>query len=448
MKLLIKNAFVVNEGVVSKNDVLIIDKRIEKIQKSIKSESDWQIIDASGMYLIPGLIDTHVHFREPGLTYKGTIESESMAAIAGGVTSFMDMPNTRPNTTTIDLLEEKYALASKSSYANYSFYFGLNSENFETAICIDNSKVCGLTDDGLYFDNNDSLMCNNLSYIDKLFSRSKSLIALHCEDESIIQKNEKLYFQKYGSLIPPEKHALIRNDVACFDSTKRVVDLAKKYNSRLHILHLSTGIEVDLFSPLMDVRNKRITVEACMHHLYFNTTSYTSKGNQIKWNPSIKSENDRQALINGLNNGYIDNIATDHAPHTIMEKSGDYFSCMSGAPSIQHLLPVLLTLRKKGELSIESIVQKTSHNPAEIFRIKQRGYIREGYYADLVLIDLNHHVNMDTNKLYYKVGWSPFDNDKLQNPIRKVIVNGAIVLDEDGFTGQKDSMRLQFDSIR
>lgn len=445
---LIKNATLVNEGKIYQSDVLINGERIETIAPVITAETNYQVIDASGLYLIPGMIDTHVHFREPGLGYKGTIETESKAAIAGGVTSFMEMPNTIPNTTSIQLLEDKYALASQSSYANYSFYFGLNSQNLEEALTIDNATVCGITDDGLYFDHKDSMLCNNDEYLEKLFSKSKSLIALHCENEKVIEENETRYKALYGAAMWPEMHAEIRSEDACYTATQKVVQLAKRCNARVHILHVSTARETTLFDGNTDLRNKRITAEACVHHLYFNSDSYHSKGMLIKWNPSVKYEQDRIGLLKAIKYRQIDNIATDHAPHSLSEKLTDYFSAKSGAPSIQHALQALLTLYHRGELSLEDIVQTTSHNPSDMFRMMDRGYIREGYYADLVLLDPETTELITKNNLLYKCGWSPFKNEVLRGSIKTVLVNGCIVYDSGAFTGLSNSKRLLFDPQR
>ncbi len=445
---LIKNCTIINERKIFKSDLLINNDTIEKIEPSIQESYNFEVIDGKGMYLIPGMIDTHVHFREPGLTYKANIESESKAAIAGGVTSFMEMPNTIPNTTTIEELEHKYTLASNTSFANYSFYFGLNASNLEEALKIDNSKVCGITDDGLYFDNKDSLMCNNNEYLEKLFSKSKSLIALHCENEKMISLNEEKYKQQFGNFIPAKYHATIRSSEACFEATKNVVQIAKKHNARLHILHLSTFEETTLLDQATEVKSKRISAEACIHHIYFNRNDYDKKGMLIKWNPSIKEEKDRSGLLNALKSGKIDNIATDHAPHLLSEKTDDYFECKSGAPSIQHAIPALLELYHRNEISLEEIIEKTSHHPAELFKIEQRGYIREGYFADLVLFDLNESEVLNKNDALYKCAWSPFEGDTMRGKIKMVLVNGTIVYNNGKFTGDKNSQRLVFNKNR
>ena len=373
-KTLIKNATIVNEGEIKIADVLIAGERIEKIERFISEKKEnVKIINAEGLYLIPGMIDDQVHFREPGLTHKGSIFSESRAAVAGGITSFMDMPNTSPNATTIELLEEKYKLASVTSSANYSFFFGINKNNLQEALKIDNETVCGISDDGLYFDSQDGIMANYPDYLDTLFSRSNSLIALHCEDDTIIENNLASFENQYGKNIPIEFHALIRDEEACYLATKRVVEIAKKHNTRLHILHVSTEKETTLFNSTTELRKKRITAEACIHHLWFTDKDNKTLGNYIKWNPSVKSEANKKGLIQALKNNKLDIIATDHAPHTIEEKNGNYFESKSGGPLVQHALPVLFELYHQNKISLQEIVQKTSHNVAEIYRIKERG---------------------------------------------------------------------------
>jgi dihydroorotase len=445
---LIKNAKLINERKIIKADVLIEKEKISRIENNISPQKQWEIIDAEGMYLIPGFIDTHVHFREPGLTHEGTIETESKAAIAGGVTSFMDMPNTIPNATTIEVLEKKYQLATKHSYANYSFFFGLNSENLEEAAKVNSENTCGLTDDGLYFGKKNSLLCNQNDFLEKLFSKTDALIALHCEDEKLIEENEIRYRNLFGKRIEPIHHAYIRSTEACYKATKNVIQIAKKHHTRLHLLHISTAKETELFSSTENIKEKRITAEACLHHLYFNDNDYKTKGMLIKWNPSVKEEQDRIGLLNAIRTNKIDNIATDHAPHLLQEKLTDYFSSKSGAPSIQYLLPALLKLHQKNEISLEDIVEKTSHHPAEMFKMIDRGYIREGYYADLVLFDLNHKEHINKSNLHYKCKWSPFENEELTGNIKKVFVNGTLVFDSGKFTGNKNSKRLLFKKKR
>ncbi|OYU66196.1 MAG: dihydroorotase [Cytophagaceae bacterium BCCC1] len=446
-KKIIKNAEVVNEGTIKTCDVLIIGERIEKIAIQI-SDNQAETIDAEGLFLLPGLIDDQVHFRDPGLTHKATIYSESRAAVAGGITSFMDMPNTVPNTLTQQLLEEKYALASKNSLANYSFFMGINQDNLEEALKTDNENVCGITDDGLYFSDDKGILANYPEYLDLLFSRTDTLVALHSEDDSIIRNNTLKYREIYGENIPIDLHPNIRSEEACLTATKRVLELAKKHNNRLHLFHISTASEANLFDNKTPLRDKRITAEACVHHLWFTEKDYKLLGANIKWNPSIKSQSDKEGLMKALIDNHIDIIATDHAPHTKEEKSGNYFKAMSGGPLVQHALPALFELFHQEKISLEKIVEKTSHNVAEIYRIKDRGYIREGYYADLVLIDLNNKWRISPQNILYKCGWSPFENQTFKSRILKTFVNGNMIFDNGNFNENKHGMRLRFSKNR
>jgi dihydroorotase len=446
---LIKCATIVNEGKITVADVLISGERIEKIESVITAANQHvKIINAEGLFLIPGMIDDQVHFREPGLTHKGNIYSESKAAVAGGITSYMDMPNTNPNTTTIKLLEEKYQLASNSSFANYSFFMGINKNNLEEVLKVNNETICGLSDDGLYFDNQDGLVCNYSDYLENLFSRSASLIALHCENENIIKKNLLQFKSKYGNEIPVECHALIRNEHACYEATKRVIEIAKKYNARLHVLHVSTEKETTLFDSKTPVSQKRITAEVCVHHLWFSNNNYKDKGAFIKWNPSVKSEKDKNGLLQALKDNKLDIIATDHAPHTIEEKSGNYFHSKSGGPLVQHALPILLELYHQSNISLQEIVKRTSHNVSEIYRIKDRGYLREGYYADLVLIDLNRKWTATQDSILYKCGWSPFTDYQFKSRVIGTFVNGKHVFDNGKFNTTNCGKRLVFGNER
>ncbi len=448
-RILIKNATLVNEGSVFNSDVLIVNDRIEKIAKSMDTQREsFDMIHAEGLYLIPGMIDDQVHFREPGLTHKGTLKSESKAAIAGGITSFMDMPNTIPNTLTINLLEEKYNLAEKNSLANYSFFMGINKSNLEEALRIDNVNVCGLSDDGLYFDNDDGILANYPEFLEKLFKRTNSLVALHCEDDSIIKSAYNFYEHLHDGAIPAKRHSLIRSSEACIVATQRVIKLAEKFNTRLHILHISTKEETDFFRNDLPIREKRITGEACIHHLWFSDEDYHNLENKIKWNPSIKTKQDKIGILKALIQNKLDIIATDHAPHLLSEKSGDYNTAKSGGPLVQHALPVLLELYHQRKISLEDIVQKTSHNVAEIYRIKERGYIREGYYADLALVDLNNSWTSTKQKLLYKCEWSPFENFTFKSKIIKTFVNGHLVYDEGVFNESVKGKRLSFDKER
>ena len=449
MKLLIKEASIVNEGKIIISDVLISNGRFEKIAKNISAPTGYfKMINAEGLHLIPGLIDDQVHFREPGLTHKATIFSESRAAVAGGITSFMDMPNTTPNTTTLKLLEEKYAIAKKNSLANYSFFMGITKHNLEEALRIDNRTICGLTDDGLYFDADDGILANYPDFLEQLFSRSDSLITLHCEDDSIINRNTQFFKEKYGVNVPPNCHPLIRSEEACFEATKRVVEIAKKHHTRFHAYHISTEIETHLFKSDSLLREKRITSEACVHHLWFTDKDYDRFGNLIKWNPAIKSENNKIGLIKALNDNLVDIIATDHAPHTLSEKEGNYFQSKSGGPLVQHALVTLLELYHQGYFSLQKIVEKTSHHVAEIYRLIERGYIREGYFADFVLVDLNSKWKSIPDLNLYKCGWSPFDNDTFSSKVIQTYVNGHLAYDRGTFNENQLGKRLLFESER
>ena len=450
MNTLIRNAFVVNEGKTEVKDVLIVNERIKKIDSNIhlNSKIQYEEINAEGMYLIPGVIDDQVHFRDPGLTHKATIFSESKAAVAGGITSFMDMPNTTPNTLTLKLLEEKYELASRTSLANYSFFMGISKDNLEEALKINNEDICGITDDGLYFNNEEGIIANYPDFLEKLFSRTNTIVALHSEDDAIIKHNLEQYKKQFGENIPFNYHPLIRSEEACLSATKRVLEIAEKHNNRLHLYHVSTAAEADLFDNTIPIRDKRITAEACVHHLWFTDKDYDRLGAKIKWNPAIKSETDKTGLLNALLNDKLDIIATDHAPHTIDEKNGNYFKALSGGPLVQHALPAMLELFHQGKISLEKIVEKMAHNVAEIYRIKERGYIREGYYADLVLIDLNQSWEVTSKNILYQCKWSPFEGQQFKSKIIKTFVNGDLMYDKTLFNNSKTGMRLKFEKER
>jgi dihydroorotase len=450
MKTIIRNATVVNEGNLFVSDVLLVNDRIEKIATCIelKENNDYKEINAEGLYLLPGVIDDQVHFREPGLTHKGTIYTESRAAVAGGITSFMDMPNTIPNTLTQELLEEKYNKASQSSLANYSFFMGINQNNLEEALKIDNENICGITDDGLYFNNDEGILANYPEFLEKLFSRTGTLVALHSEDDTIIKNNTNYYCKKFGDTIPFEFHPKIRSEEACLTATKRVLEIAKKHDNRLHIFHISTLSEANLFDNKNTIREKRITAEACVHHLWFSDKDYEGLGAKIKWNPAIKSEQDREGLLKSLLDNRLDIIATDHAPHTIDEKNGTYFKSLSGGPLVQHALPAMLELFHQGKISIEKIVEKMCHNVAEIYRIKERGFIREGYFADLVLVDLNSEWMVSPQNILYKCQWSPFENQTFKSKIVNTFVNGSLVYDNGNINEIVLGKRLKFSKTR
>jgi dihydroorotase len=450
MKTIIRNASIVNEGKTTIADILIEGERIEKIDPKIELSKNirFQEINGEGLYLLPGIIDDQVHFREPGLTHKATIYSESKAAVAGGVTSFMDMPNTIPNTLTQKLLEEKYLIASKTSLANYSFFMGIDQNNLEEVLRTDNENVCGITDDGLYFNNEKGILANYPEFLETLFSKTDSLVALHCEDDQIIENNIIKYTKLYGENIPFELHPLIRSEEACITASKRVLEIAEKHNTRLHLLHISTLAEANLFDNKIAVRDKRITAEACIHHLWFSDKDYERLGAKIKWNPAIKTVNDQIGLLAALLDDKLDIIATDHAPHTLDEKNYNYFKSSSGGPLVQHALNVMLEFFHQGKISIEKIVEKMSHNVAEIYRIKERGYIREGYFADLVLLDLNHEWMVSPENTLYKCQWSPFNNQLFKSSIKKTFVSGNMVYDRGLFNETNKGRRLKFEKFR
>ena len=450
MKTIIRNASIVNEGNTIVADVLISNERIEKIAPSIhvNEMSSVQEINAEGLYLLPGGIDDQVHFREPGLTHKGDIYSESRAAVAGGITSFMEMPNTIPNTLTQALLEEKYAMVSKTAAANYSFFMGINQNNLEEALKTNNETVCGITDDGLYFNNDEGILANYPQFLETLFSRSDSLVALHSEDDGIIKNNTHHYREKYGDQIPFECHPKIRSEEACVNATKRVLEISKKHNNRLHLFHISTLAEANLLDNTIPIHEKRITAEACVHHLWFSDKDYLNLGANIKWNPAIKSAKDKEGLLAALLDNRLDIIATDHAPHTKEEKSGTYFKSLSGGPLVQHALPAILEFFHEGKISLEKIVEKMSHHVAEIYKIKERGYIREGYYADLVLIDLHNSWKVSPENILYKCQWSPFENQCFKSKIVQTFVNGHLMYDNGIINDQQLGKRLTFSKYR
>ena len=443
--ILIKNATIINEGRTYRNDVLVVNELISAIGSSdyINIPSGTKIIDAKGLLLIPGVIDDQVHFREPGLTHKGDINSESRAAVAGGVTSFMDMPNTNPQTITIDILNEKYRIGSENSLTNYSFYLGATNTNIDDVLKVDKSSVCGIK---LFMGSSTgNMLVDNENALRELFAKSTLPVTAHCEDEPIIRKNSEIYMEKYGEEVPVKMHPLIRSREACFRSSSHAVTLAKEYNTRLHILHLSTADELKLFSNALPLNQKKITGEVCIHHLWFDESSYEKLGNLIKWNPAIKTRFDRDALINGVNNNIIDIIATDHAPHTLAEKENSYFKAPSGAPLIQHSLVAMLELWHRKIFSLEKIVEKMCHNPAILFNIRNRGFIREGYQADLCLVDPASPWSVSKDNILYKCGWSPFEGVTFQSKVVKTIVNGIIVYDNGVINEEYRGQRLMFD---
>lgn len=440
---LILNANIVNEGKVYQGDVLVRGRFIEAIGKDLSSREADTVIDANGKHLVPGVIDDQVHFREPGLTQKATIFSESRAAVAGGVTSFMEMPNTIPPTFTIPLLEAKYRIASKDSLANYSFFMGASNDNLEEVMKVDVSQVCGLK---IFMGSSTgNLLVDDEKMLEGFFSRFPALIATHCEDEATILRNAAVFKEKYGEDVPVKFHPLIRSEEACFKSSSFAVDLAKKHGTKLHILHISTARETGLFDAAIPLEKKRITAEACVHHLVFSDADYERLGTLIKWNPAVKTEVDRDAILQALLDNRIDVIATDHAPHTMAEKDNSYFKAPSGGPLVQHSLVAMLEFFHSGRMTLEQIVQKMSHNPAILFQILKRGFVREGYYADLVLVDLNQPWKVETQNIYAKCGWSPFTGRVFQSRVTHTFVSGHLAFSEGRFHEDMKGQRLSFD---
>ena len=443
--ILIKNATIINEGRTFRGDLLIKDELIVSIGSPDQSEirQDTKIIDAKGLLLIPGVIDDQVHFREPGLTHKGDIYSESRAAVAGGVTSFMDMPNTNPQTISIDVLNEKYLIGSESSFANYSFYLGATNTNLNEVLDVDPSSVCGIK---LFMGSSTgNMLVDNETALRELFAKTALIVTAHCEDEPMIRKNSEIYRGKYGESVPVKMHSMIRSREACFKSSSHAVNLAREFNTRLHILHLSTADELKLFNNNLPLNEKRITGEVCVHHLWFDESSYDDLGTLIKWNPAIKTRFDRDALINGVKNNLIDIIATDHAPHTLAEKTNTYFKAPSGGPLIQHSLVIMLELWHRKVFSLEKIVEMMCHNPAILFNIRKRGFIREGYQADLCLVDPASPWRVSKDNLLYKCGWSPFEGVTFHSKVVKTIVNGTIVYNDGLINEDYRGQRLMFD---
>jgi dihydroorotase len=438
---LIKNAIIVNEGKQMQLDLLIAGDRIARIDKDI-SAADAHIIDAAGMFLIPGAIDDQVHFREPGLTHKGEIYTEAKAAVAGGITSYMEMPNTIPNVFTQELLADKYQRASQVSLANYSFFMGASNTNLEEVLKTNPENVCGVK---IFMGSSTgNMLVDDEQVLSDLFRSCTALIATHCEDEQTVKHNLALYKAKYDTKVTPEMHPLIRSEQACYLSSSKAVLLAKKYQTRLHILHISTAIETALFDNTLALKDKLITSEACIHHLWFSEADYATKGNWIKWNPAIKTANDRDAILAAVLSDHIDVIATDHAPHTIEEKLTDYLNAPSGGPLVQHSIIAMLELVKQGKITIEKVVEKMAHNPAILFNIKERGYIREGYFADLVLVNPNLPQTVTKTNLLYKCGWSPFEGYTFSNSINSTFVNGHLAFHKGQFDESQKGSRLLF----
>ena len=442
MRTLIKNATLVNEGEIYQSDLLIEFQKIKKIAKKITVNSD-QIINAKGLHLFPGVIDDQVHFREPGLTHKATIYTESKAAIAGGITSFMEMPNTLPQALTHEILEEKYQIAAKTSIANYSFFMGASNENLDEVLKTNPKNVGAIK---IFMGSSTgNMLVDSKAVLEEIFSKSPMLIAVHCEDETVIQKNLAKAKEKFGENIPMSEHPNIRSVEACYKSSSTAINLAKKHNTRLHVFHLSTEKEIELFDNKVDLKDKKITAEVCIHHLWFDENNYKEKGSLIKWNPAIKKESDKNALLKALMDDKIDVIATDHAPHTLEEKSNSYLNTPSGGPLVQHALPAMLEFVKNGKITIEKVVEKMCHNPAICFKIENRGFIREGYFADLVLVNLNSPWKVEEGNILYKCGWSPFNGEIFNSKITHTLVNGHLVYENGRFNTSKKGMRLTFD---
>ncbi|MCB0461339.1 MAG: dihydroorotase [Flavobacteriaceae bacterium] len=440
---LIKNARIVNEGKIFSGDILIENDYIKEVAPSISAKSsEVHVFDAEDNYVLPGVIDDQVHFREPGLTHKADIGSESKAAVAGGITSFIEMPNTNPQTTTIEKLEEKFDIAAKTSWANYSFMFGGTNDNLDEILKVDAKNVAALK---LFLGSSTgNMLVDNPQVLEKIFSNTDLLIAVHCEDEATIQKNLKEHIDKFGDDIPMKYHPVIRSEEACYLSSSKAIELAKKTGARLHVFHLSTGKETNLFSNKIPLKDKKITAEVCIHQLWFTDEDYDKKGTLIKWNPAVKTQKDKDALWKALLDNRIDVIATDHAPHTLEEKNNVYTKAPSGGPLVQHALVAMLEAHHQGKISIEKIVEKMCHNPAILFQVEKRGYIKEGYFADLVIVDLNSPWTVKKENILYKCGWSPFEGTSFKSRITHTFVNGSLVYKNFKFYDANAAKRLTF----
>jgi len=439
---LILNGTLVNEGKTIEADILIKNDRIEMIGKDLQNINADQIIDATGLHILPGLIDDQVHFREPGLTHKAEIYTESRAAVAGGITSFMEMPNTVPNTLTQELLQDKYDIAARNSIANYSFFMGASNDNIDEVLKTDPKNVCGVK---IFMGSSTgNMLVDNEKTLENIFSNSPTIIATHCESEEIIRANTEKAREQYGENVPIAMHPIIRDEEACFASSSHAIDLAKKTGARLHILHISTGKETLQFDNSIPLKDKKITSEACIHHLWFDDRDYAEKGTMIKWNPAVKTDADREMIRQALNENRIDVLATDHAPHTLDEKQNTYFSAPSGGPLVQHNLPALLDLYHQGVFTLEKIVEKSSHAVAELFDVSERGYLREGYFADLVIVNLNNPWEVSKENLLYKCGWSPFEGHQFKSSVEKTFVNGSVVYESGKVIEGTLGKRLQF----
>ncbi len=441
MKYLIKGGTLINEGKLLQQDVLINGEWIEKIGANLSDDSAIEI-NADGMYVVPGSIDDQVHFREPGLTHKADVYTESRAAVAGGITTYMEMPNTVPNALTQELLEQKYQRAAQVSMANYSFFMGASNDNIEEVLKTDNQTVCGIK--VFMGSSTGNMLVDAPDTLNKIFSEVPMLIATHCEDEATIRKNTAEFQAKYGEFVPMEMHPIIRSEEACYLSSSLAVELAKKHNARLHILHISTEKELSLFRNDIPLEEKRITAEACLHHLWFSEEDYKEKGTLIKWNPAVKKASDRDAIWKAVLDNRIDVLATDHAPHTIVEKNNLYFKAPSGGPLVQEALLALFEKSKQGVIPIERVIEKTAHAPAILFQIEKRGFIREGYFADLVLVNPNKKRLVEKSTLLYKCGWSPFEGIEFSHSIDKTFVNGRLVYADGKIIEGSIGQRLKF----
>ncbi|AOW09051.1 dihydroorotase [Flavobacterium gilvum] len=441
---LIKNAKIVNEGVIFEGDVLVENDLIVEVSDNISlKSSDCMIIDAEGSYLLPGVIDDQVHFREPGLTHKGDIESESKAAVAGGITSYIEQPNTVPNAVTQEILEEKYKIASEKSFANYSFMMGATNDNLEEVLKTNPKNVAGIK---IFLGSSTgNMLVDNEEVLEKIFNCTSMLIAVHCEDETTIKNNLEKFKEEYGEDVPVTAHHLIRSEEACYLSSSKAIALAKKTGARLHVFHLSTAKEMELFTNKIPLEDKKITAEVCVHHLWFTNDDYAKKGNLIKWNPAVKTDNDRKALWEALNDGRIDVVATDHAPHTLEEKKQKYLQAPSGGPLVQHSLVAMFEAHHQGKISVEKIVEKMCHNPAKIFKIEKRGFIKEGYYADLVIINAGLPWSVKKENILSKCGWSPFEGFTFKSRITHTFVNGKLVYTGFKVKDIRAGQRLLFD---
>ncbi len=441
---LIRNAKIVNEGAVFEGDILIENEFIKEIAPQISPKSsDCVIIDAEGSYVMPGAIDDQVHFREPGLTHKGTIETESRAAVAGGITSFIEQPNTVPNAVTQELLEDKYQIASQTSYANYSFMMGGTNDNLEEVLKTNPRNVAGIK---LFLGSSTgNMLVDNPEVLEKIFSSTKMLIAVHCEDEATIKANTQKYREEFGDDIPMKYHHLIRSAEACYLSSSKAIELAKKTGARLHVFHLSTAKEMELFTNKIPLEQKQITAEVCVHHLWFTDADYETKGSLIKWNPAVKTQEDKDALWKALLDDRIDVIATDHAPHTLEEKINPYMTCPSGGPLVQHAVVAMFEAHHQGKISVEKIVEKMCHNPAKIFKIEKRGFIKEGYYADIAIVNAYLPWNVKKENILYKCGWSPFEGYNFKSRVTHTFVNGKLVYHNGKVKDLKVGKRLLFE---